>query len=614
MQWIKECKRNGSLNQQFTNKLPPILFILPNNTPQGIYIRFIFYENSIYTNQSFLSFFIIIRKRIVLTTYLYFYNFNRFSTIIYFFPIFFCFIIFYFLFTNFLIQIFDTNPHYSIVCYLINTASDIWSEFFFSNMIPNKILNIYYQNVRGLRTKTNIRATISASGYDLIVFTEHWLNDNFHNSEYFDDSYFVERVDRNRTDKKWGGGALIAIKNHISYVRRLDLERELPFENIWVELKSNSKSQNIFINSVYIPPRTNFVQYEKYYDAISEIICAREPNAKYFILGDFNIGAAIEWLPYMNECLALTCDGDTANELINTLALTDLKQVNYIRNTNNRILDLVLTNCTSEEFNLKAANEISKIDNHHPPLEIKVVAKDAKFITPIKTPKLNFFKANYELINYELNQINWINELCDMNVNDQVDRFYSIVNDIIHRFTPVLLPKDDKFPKWFSRKLIEIIDMKNYFKDKYKQTKIECFNVLFKSKRKEIKYELRACERNYTESIEKSVKTNTKAFFAYTKSLNKSNKLPNAMKLNDESTDNPYEIANLFAKHFESVYEPINRNTHKHNINCNCVDHIEISKEQIATAVNGMSENKTNSPDNIPMIFTNAPYPRYVNH
>lgn len=467
----------------------------------------------------------------------------------------------------------------------------------------SKVLNIYYQNVRGLRTKSNIRSTISASGYDMIVFTEHWLNDNFESSEYFDDSYFVEREDRNVTNKQWGGGALIAIKNHISYTRCLDWERESPFDNLWLELKSKSNSQKMFINVVYIPPRTKFEQYEKYCDILTEIMCARESNANFFIFGDFNFGAAIEWFPYMNECLPLSYDGNIASEFINTLAITELKQLNYIRNVNNRILDLMLTNCDTDTLMLTPATEITKIDAHHPPFEMKITAKDIKFITPIKTPKLNYFKANYELINYEISRVNWISELNVLNINEQLNRFYTIVGDIIHRFTPVLLPKDDKYPKWFSKKLIELINDKNYFHDKYKQTNIECFNDLYKKNRREIKYEMRACENKYTESIEETIKTNTKAFFAYTKSLNKSNKLPNIMNLKDESSDNPSEIANLFAKHFESVYEPINNNSPVHDFNCNCDEHFEISTEQISNVINGMSENKTNSPDNIPMVF-----------
>lgn len=63
---------------------------------------------------------------------------------------------------------------------------------FLSMASINDILSVYYQNVRGLRTKTGIRVIISASQHDVIAFTEPWLNDNFSSSEYFDDSYSVE--------------------------------------------------------------------------------------------------------------------------------------------------------------------------------------------------------------------------------------------------------------------------------------------------------------------------------------------------------------------------------------------------------------------------------------
>lgn len=85
--------------------------------------------------------------------------------------------------------------------------------------------------------------------------------------------------------------------------------------------------------------------------------------------------------------------------------------------------------------------------------------------------------------------------------------------------------------------------------------------------------------------------------------MNKSNKLPNVMKLNDESSDDPSNIANLFAKHFESVYEPNDNNSQEHVCNCDCNNHFSINGEQISNVINGMSENKTNSPDNIPMVF-----------
>lgn len=75
------------------------------------------------------------------------------------------------------------------------------------------------------------------------------------------------------------------------------------------------------------------------------------------------------------------------------------------------------------------------------------------------------------------------------------------------------------------------------------------------------------------------------------------------MKLNNESADNPKIIVDLFAKHFESVYAPIDSNTSTNEYNCNCEKHFNISEEMIMNVIKPMNENKVNSPDNIPTVF-----------
>lgn len=114
---------------------------------------------------------------------------------------------------------------------------------------------------------------------------------------------------------------------------------------------------------------------------------------------------------------------------------------------------------------------------------------------------------------------------------------------------------------------------------------------------------MRKCEKKYTLSIENSIKNNTKAFFAYTKSLNKSNRLPNVMKFNNESSDIPSNIANFFATHFESVYATDNDSVFRTDLTCNCGEHFEITDDLIRNVIQQMDENKTNSPDNIPIVF-----------
>lgn len=69
------------------------------------------------------------------------------------------------------------------------------------------MLDIYYQNLRGMRTKTNaVFNNIMQNKYDVIAFTETWLNSNVNNGEFIDTRYNVYRRDRTcslNSKKRW---------------------------------------------------------------------------------------------------------------------------------------------------------------------------------------------------------------------------------------------------------------------------------------------------------------------------------------------------------------------------------------------------------------------------
>lgn len=77
-------------------------------------------------------------------------------------------------------------------------------------------IKLYYQNVRGLRTKSaEIYSSAHTVDYDIIVLTETWLNQAHHSAEYFDSTFNVFRKDRAETGSSLnrGGGVLIATKS-----------------------------------------------------------------------------------------------------------------------------------------------------------------------------------------------------------------------------------------------------------------------------------------------------------------------------------------------------------------------------------------------------------------
>lgn len=79
-------------------------------------------------------------------------------------------------------------------------------------------LNIYYQNVRGLRTKTNtIFRNLLQQDNDIVCFTETWLHGSIFDTEIFDSRYTVYRSDRcyDLRGDSMGGGVLIAVNSNL---------------------------------------------------------------------------------------------------------------------------------------------------------------------------------------------------------------------------------------------------------------------------------------------------------------------------------------------------------------------------------------------------------------
>lgn len=72
-------------------------------------------------------------------------------------------------------------------------------------------LKVYYQNVRGLKSKLfQLYNELSASDYDIVMLIENWLNNSVLDSVCDLSKYTVYIRDRNSVNKSEGGGVLIA--------------------------------------------------------------------------------------------------------------------------------------------------------------------------------------------------------------------------------------------------------------------------------------------------------------------------------------------------------------------------------------------------------------------
>jgi hypothetical protein len=122
-----------------------------------------------------------------------------------------------------------------------------------SHTRPGNFFDIYYQNIRDLRTKQlELYENVCSMDYNIICLTETWLNDLCYDHNLFPDCCTVFRFDRASVNKTHGGGVLIALSSTVrSYKCRYDLE--YCDECVWVEI-STLDGLNLLIGNHYFPP------------------------------------------------------------------------------------------------------------------------------------------------------------------------------------------------------------------------------------------------------------------------------------------------------------------------------------------------------------------------
>lgn len=415
--------------------------------------------------------------------------------------------------------------------------------------MPHKI-KCFYQNTRGLRSKIahGLKTRISNTDYHLIALTETWLNDQFASESIFDKDTFtvqVHRADRthrtftrpngphstNSNDNLRGGGSLIALNKNIPCLRMNEWELESPYDNVWLKI-STCNSNKVFINCVYINDKTTFDTLIIYLDLLIDIMNRREPDAHFIIVGDFNL-PNIDWLHVDGKNLANNYEGRMSTEFLNMLTCTNLDQINHIKNAYNRTLDLILTN--KPNIRCKLANGIVNEDIYHPAISFSFDSSGIKFMKIKNRAKLNYFKSDYNSFNEDLKLIDWNKMFANKDINLAVDEFYETTKTLTKKHTPSITTSQNEYPIWFSKQLIKLINEKEHLFKLKKRTNNPIHILLHKQKRNAIKAERKRCINEYESNIESKIKSNPRAFFAYTKALHKSNNLPLVMKYKDHN-------------------------------------------------------------------------------
>lgn len=115
-----------------------------------------------------------------------------------------------------------------------------------------RTINMFYQNVRGLRTKTkNFKLSSTGCTHDVVALTETGLNSSLFDGELFDNkTFFVYRCDRsveNSVHQRFEG-VLVAIKSDIPSERVV-----VPLTEAVELVLVKFRGMQVYVCCLYIP-------------------------------------------------------------------------------------------------------------------------------------------------------------------------------------------------------------------------------------------------------------------------------------------------------------------------------------------------------------------------
>lgn len=266
---------------------------------------------------------------------------------------------------------------------------------------------MYMHNISGGRSKIpSINHHLANTHFDSIALQESWFNSEVHSQEVIHSTDFsINRRDRSEFDntRNAGGSAVTFVKTEFT-VEEIRLLVATITEFVATKITRTTKS--IYLINCYLPPNR---KQEKMYNEITLIVQEIRNNdsqANIILLGDFNY-PSIEW-EYSDEGALYLTPRDVhyskrEMKFINTIADLRLCQINHLRNSRGRYLDLVFADSyeTTECFGPNMTDNFDKNSIHHNSVGINISFPVTNQIGEVD---INYTNVNTKRFALELNR------------------------------------------------------------------------------------------------------------------------------------------------------------------------------------------------------------------
>jgi hypothetical protein len=391
--------------------------------------------------------------------------------------------------------------------------------------------------------------------FDVIVFTETWLNNSISDAEILCADYVIYRLDRSSANsiKSDGGGVLIAIKRcyESSLISSLDLDVE------FIAVKCVVNGCKHVVTCSYIPPSSDSDIYEKHAVLIDEIVCSSDVMTKMFVYGDFNL-SSLDWIENPDDSSFMLPINSSDMCFADLMAALFLHQINSVGNINKKFLDLVFTNVPEDASVCVAVDGDMPFHSsqHHESLLCILSINNNETTHSVKSTirRRDFKSSDFELMINLLEQIDWSCIHFD-NLETSTVTFYNIMNNIFDVCVPIKSMKcGHSAPPWMTQNLRSKRNAKDRAFKKFKRTGLNSDYVIYSAIRKDFNQLVQSSYSEYLCRVKTDLRSNPKSFWDFIKTKKGCDIFPNVMSYKDFSSNDKETICEYFRDFFQNVY------------------------------------------------------------
>ncbi|XP_058445512.1 uncharacterized protein LOC131426653 [Malaya genurostris] len=422
-------------------------------------------------------------------------------------------------------------------------------------------IRVYYQNVGGMNACIDeYLLACSDECFDVIAFTETWLNDCTLSVQVLGKNYEVFRTDRSSSNstKSTGGGVLVGVHRRLK-AQLIQCTSGSCVEQVWVQIKLASYST--FFCAVYFPPdRTRDLPLiDAHLLSLEEICSYACPVDEILIVGDFNF-PNLKWQPASNGFLF--ADPSQSSFHAGSISLLDrystnlMRQFNHVTNENNKILDLCFSSKSDSAPKIAAAPvPMVKYVKHHPPLCLEIEASRQSHSSNVDgTVRYDYKKADYRKIIDFLSNIDWSEVLDKDDANLAVQTFSNILTYAIDHYVPKRLSNAFRQAPWQTTELKRLKSSKRSALKKYSKHGGYALRANYVHINSLYKRTAKRCYARYLRNVQNKLKSDPKSFWKYVNDQRKESNLPSSMVYGISVGTNLDEICQLFSEKFSSVF------------------------------------------------------------